>query len=198
MCQNLCKIYCIFWETAFAVRMPRYWTKTRVSFFCRIVVFVGINASEFRLRRENFNFSIIVGFLIRRQKRPVHKGAIQPNFCAPGKILLCASSSNLPSTWLPIFDREKISSFAAHSGNIFVLRKKWIFQICRNFHISTYLLPKWNIPMHSLGCPYFIYSIDRKQVNQELGSIFEIKIILKRCLIRLQIITLTAAMASSQ
>ena len=39
-----------------------------------------------------------------------------------------------------------------------------------------------NINLFSLRCPYFIYYIDRNKMHRELCSIFEIRIMLKRCL----------------
>ena len=91
-------------------------------FLCFFRVFMGKSAFGFCLQTEVLSFWYFVNFLMRRQKSPVQKGVIQPSFCTPGKIFAWSSSFNLSSTWPCVFYRVEISSFAEHSGTIFVLR----------------------------------------------------------------------------
>ena len=70
------------------------------------------------------------------------------------------------------------------TGTCILLSRKMngLAQICQYFHISTYMLLMNNIDLVSLRCPYFIYYINRNKIHKELCSIFEIRIMLKRCL----------------
>ena len=85
-------------------------------FFCKIT-------PQVQLFGQNFIFLTFRRFLTRRQKSSVLKGLLQPKFCRLGKIIMCVLSSNLSFTQLCICFRGKITSFAEHSGNSFVLRK---------------------------------------------------------------------------
>ena len=134
-------------------------------------------------RRETLlTFLYLVIILAASGKRSVHKGVIQPNFCTLRGILMCVPFFGLPSTRLHFLTARKYAVLLICCAQIFYLVKKWIFQICRNFHIFRCLPLKWNLLKDSSGHPYSIYFIDKKQGKRDQGSISGIRIIPKRWL----------------
>ena len=135
-----------------------------------------------RWGEPRLTFLYLVIILAASGKRSVHKGVIQPNFCILRGILMCVPFFGLPSTWLHFLTAWKYAVSLVCRAQIFYLVKKWIFQICRNFHIFPCLPLKWNMLKDNSGHPYSIYSIDRKQGERDQGSISGIRIIPKRWL----------------
>ena len=116
------------------------------------------------------------------QKRSVHKGVIQPNFCILREYWCACHFLGFPrQDCMFVTARGYTVSLVSRAQNFYLVRK-WIFQICRNFHIFPCLPLKWNMLKDSSGHPYSIYSIDRKQENRDQGSISGIRIIAKRWL----------------
>ena len=138
-------------------------------------------------RETILTFLYLVIILAASGKRSVHKGVIQPNFCILWGILMCVPFFGLPSTWLHFLTAWKYAVSLVFRAQIFYLVKKWIFQICRNFHIIPCLPLKWNMLKDSSECPYSIYSIDGKQENRAQGSNSGIRIIPKRWLSPLKV-----------
>ena len=128
--------------------------------------------------------------LTRFWKSVIFNGLLQPNLWSSGKTFLRLICTNSSSTGMCIPLSRKINSLAQHLGNVFVLRKKWLFEICQYFHIFTYMILMNNINLFNLRCPYFIFYIDRNKIHRELCSIFEIRIMLKRCLSPLKLFVL--------